>query len=507
VAAAAQYVADADAVVGGAKRALRKERHRAHPGGDLNLTGLAIAPQQTELEQRYRSRSLWLDGVPEPLTPRPSLPGDLSCDAVVVGGGFTGLWTAYYLKSLQPDLRVVLLEAEIAGFGPSGRNGGWASVGIAGQARVYEEAAGIDSVRRATRETLNAVDEIGAVAEREGIDCGFAKKGMVRVATSAPQDERVRESVEEHRHTGMEDIRLLSAAELEQEFVKVRGARSAWHVPGSARIDPGRLARGLAHACERLGVTIHERTRALEVGPREVRCEAGTVRADLVLRATESYSTLLRGGARGYLPMYSLMIATEPLADSVWEEIGWEDGLLVGDQHQLFFYAQRTTDGRIAIGGRGAPYRLGHALDEGNERNDEVRERLQRALHECFPPVADAEITHHWGGPLAAPRDWSMAVHFDPASGFGWAGGYTGHGVVASNISGRTLADLALGRDTDLVTLPWVGHRSPRWEPEPLRYLASLAIVRILGSADRVEDRTDRPARRTRAVSRFLPPR
>jgi glycine/D-amino acid oxidase-like deaminating enzyme len=475
--------------------------------GALNLKGLAVAPEQHELEQRYRSRSLWLDGVPEPLTPRPSLPGDLSCDAVVVGGGFTGLWTAYYLKSLQPDLRVVLLEAEIAGFGPSGRNGGWASCGIAGRAKVYEKRAGIDGVRRATRETLHAVDDIGAVAEREGIDCGFAKKGMLRVATSTPQEQRVRKSVEEHGHTGMPGIRLLSASELEQEFVRLRGARSGWFVPGSARINPARLARGLAHACERLGVTIHERTRALSVGPREVRCEAGTVRADIVLRATESYSTLLRGSARRYLPMYSLMIATEPLPDAVWDELGWEDGLLVGDQHQLFFYAQRTTDGRIAIGGRGAPYRLGHPIDEHNERNDGVRARLERALRECFPAVGDAEITHHWGGPLAAPRDWSMAVHFDRASGFGWAGGYTGHGVVASNISGRTLADLALGRDTDLVTLPWVGHRSPRWEPEPLRYLASVAMVRILTGADRHEDRTDRPAQRTRVVSRFLPPR
>jgi glycine/D-amino acid oxidase-like deaminating enzyme len=445
--------------------------------------------------------------VAEPLTPRPSLPGDLDCDAVVVGGGFTGLWTAYYLKSLQPDLRVVLVEAEIAGFGPSGRNGGWASCGIAGRAEAYAKRSGMDAVRRGTRETLSAVDEIGAVAQREGIDCGFAKKGTVRVATSAPQEQRVRESVEEHRRAGMDDIRLLSAAELEQEFVKARGARSAWYVPGSARINPAALARGLAHACERLGVTIHERTRALELGPREVRCETGAIHADIVLRATESYSTLLPGGARGYLPLYSLMIATEPLPDAVWDEIGWEDGLLVGDQHQLFFYAQRTSDGRIAIGGRGAPYRLGRPLDEGNERNDDVGARLERALRDCFPAVGDAQITHHWGGPLAAPRDWSMAVHFDRASGFGWAGGYTGHGVVASNVSGRTLADLALGRDTDLVTLPWVGHRSPRWEPEPLRYLASLAIVRILGGADRYEDRTNRPARRTRIVSRFLPPR
>jgi glycine/D-amino acid oxidase-like deaminating enzyme len=201
------------------------------------------------------------------------------------------------------------------------------------------------------------------------------------------------------------------------------------------------------------------------------------------------------------------MIATEPLADEVWARLGWRDGLVLGDQRHLFFYAQRTMDGRIAIGGRGAPYRLGRPIDEDNEHNEAVRARLIGAIRAHFPAAAEAQITHHWGGPLAAPRDWSMGVNFDRSTGFGWAGGYTGHGVVASNISGRTLADLVLGRDTALVSLPWVGHRSRDWEPEPLRYLASSAIVRILGSADRHEDRTGRRAWRTAVAAPFLPPR
>ncbi len=441
--------------------------------------------------------------MPEALEPRPPLPGDVACDAAIVGAGFTGLWTAYYLKRLQPDMRVVVLEREIAGFGPSGRNGGWVSSGVAGSARAY----GGVRMERAIRETFHTVDEIGRAAEREGIDCGYLKAGMLMAATSQPQVRRLAARLEAQRREGIgeDDLRLLSPEEA-STLARVEGCRAASFTPHAARIDPGRLVRGLARACERLGVTIHERSEALDIRPGVVGCAAGAVRAEIVLRATESYTTQVRGSARDYLPLYSLMIATEPLPADVWERIGWRDGLLVGDSRHLFFYAQRTGDGRIAIGGRGAPYRLGSPIDEGNERNAAVRARLEGALRAHFPAAAEARITHHWGGPLAVPRDWSMAVRFDRSSGFGFAGGYVGHGVVPSNISGRTLADLVLGRDSELVTLPWVGHRSRRWEPEPLRYLASSAIVRTLGSADRLEDRRDRRALRTALIGPFLPP-
>ncbi len=233
---------------------------------------------------------------------------------------------------------------------------------------------------------------------------------------------------------------------------------------------------------------------------------AGELRAATVLRATESYTTQLPGQSLRYLPLYSLMIATEPLPSEVWDELGWRDGLLIGDRHHLFFYAQRTADDRIAIGGRGAPYQLLHPISEQNERSDSVRARLERVLRRHFPAAADAAITHHWGGPLAVPRDWSMAVHFNPGTGLGYAGGYSGHGVVAANIGGRTLADLVLGRDTDLTTLPWVGHHSRRWEPEPLRFIASRAIVRVLESADVHEDTHGTRACRTSVLSPVMPP-
>jgi glycine/D-amino acid oxidase-like deaminating enzyme len=461
----------------------------------------------TELVSRYRQRSLWLDQIPGSLEPRSSLPGDVDCDVAVVGGGFTGLWTAYYLKCEQPDLRVTLIEREIAGFGPSGRNGGWASSGLAGSPAVYRRNGGDDGVRRGLAETQRTVDEIGRVAAEESIDCGYLKSGALFVATTEPQYERLMGSLLDYRANGAgeDEVRVVEPDELETlvHIPRVRGATFSEHC---ARIDPARLARGLADACERRGVTIYERTAAERLTPGAVHCAAGTVKADVVLRATESYTTQLPGQKLKYLPLYSLMVATEPLSDAVWEELGWRDGLLIGDRHHLFFYAQRTTDGRIAIGGRGAPYDLRDPISERYEQNAEVRARLERTIERHFPAAASAEITHHWGGPLGVPRDWSMSVVYDSTRKVGWAGGYTGHGVVPSNISGRTLCDLVLGRQTDLVTLPWVGHRSRKWEPEPFRFMASRAIVGILGSADRSEDRTDRAAVRTKLVAPFMPP-
>lgn len=373
---------------------------------------------------------------------------------------------------------------------------------------MYERRGGREAVTRAERTVIEAIDVVGAVVEDEGIDCGWVKGGSLRVATSAPQLARIEESIRARRARGFgeEDVRQLTLDEL-RERVRVADVRGASFTPHCARVDPARLVRGLAEACERRGVAIYERTRALRIEPGRVVSERGTVRAQTVVRATESYTTRLPGERRRFLPVFSHMIATEPLPEAVWAQLGWAGMETIADQHHTFFYAQRTPDGRIAVGGCGAPYRYGNVIREEDERRPAIRARLEAALRRHFPPAAEARITHEWGGPFAAPRDWSMAVHHDRATGMAWAGGYTGHGVTGSSVAGRTLADLILGRETELTSLPWVGHRSRRWEPEPLRYLGSRAIVAVVESADRAEDRTDRPARRLRLVERWLPGR
>ncbi|MFN8224853.1 MAG: FAD-binding oxidoreductase [Gaiellales bacterium] len=459
-------------------------------------------------ERRVRGRSLWLDLLPGSIAPRAALAGDRDADIAVVGGGFSGLWTAYWLLRADPALRVVVLEGETCGFGASGRNAGFVSAGIAGQARVYERSHGLDGVRRGERAMIEGIDVIGKVVAEEGIECGWLKGGSLRVATTAPQLARVRAGLETKRCHGLteDDVRELGAAEIRAR-VAVAGVVGGTFTPHCARVSPAALARGLADAVERRGGVIHEQTSVSRIEPGRVVTAHGAVRAPVALRTTEAFTVRLPGAGRTFLPLASHMLATEPLPPATWDELGWEGCETLADQHHHFVYGQRTFDGRIALGGRGLGYRFASGIREDDPGAGSIHARVEAALRRLFPAAAGAAITHRWAGVFAAPRDWSMGVGLDRATGLGWAGGYSGHGVVASSLGGRTLADLVLGRESDLVTLPWVGHTSPRWEVEPLRWLGANGVSAVLASADGAEDRTGRAARRSKLVARFAPGR
>lgn len=455
---------------------------------------------------QIRSRSLWLDQLGD-VTPRAPLTENTAADVLIVGGGFTGMWAALHLARTQPDLRIVVLERHVVGYGAAGRNGGWSGAGMAGSAKVYAKRSGWAAALGGARLTERAVDEIGALADEEGISADFEKGGTVAFAATQPQWDRLRASFEAATASGIAepDSRLLQADDV-RAMVNVPTAVGGLFTPHCARIQPAALVRGLAEACERRGVTIHENSSVESIEPGHVRTRTASVRAHSVLRATEAWTGQLPGSGASYLPLTSMMIATEPLPASVWEELGWPHGLTVRDRRHLFFYAQRTPDDRIAIGGRGAPYSLRDPLAEFGDRERPVWDRLEKTLHETFPVTRGATVTHRWGGALAVPRDWSMSVTWNPTIRMGAAGGYSGHGVVAAYLAGRGLADLATGRATDYSTAPWVGHHSRRWEPEPLRYLAANAIVRLLNGADAHEEATGKPARRVRLLSPVLPP-
>jgi glycine/D-amino acid oxidase-like deaminating enzyme len=455
----------------------------------------------------YRSRSLWLDGLEgDPLDPRPALPGPLDVDVAVVGAGYTGLWTAYYLRRADPGLRVAVLEREVAGFGASGRNGGWCSAYVAMDREGVARRAGRGAAIALQREMFDTVDEVGRVAGREGIDCRYVKGGALQVATSPVQLARLEAGLRRAREWGMgpDDLWLLGRAEAERR-VRVAGLLDAAFTPHCAAVDPARLARGLAEVVERLGVPVYEHTRVTRIRPGQVDTSRGTVRAELVVRATEGYSVTLPGSRRSVLPLYSLMLATEPLPDGVWDRIGWSGGETMAAGGHQFTYAQRTRDGRVALGGRGAPYHLGSRVRGGYDRDGRVHARLAAALGQLLPQAAGARITHRWGGPLGIPRDWTASVGLDRATGLAWAGGYVGDGVAAANLAGRTLADLIRGVGSDLTRLPWVQHRSRPWEPEPLRWLGVNAARWLAANIDASEERTGRPAHlRGRLLELFL---
>ena len=458
----------------------------------------------------YEHLSLWFDTLPAPVVPRPSLPGDRDADVVVVGGGYTGLWTAYYLLAADPTLRVTVLEAETAGFGASGRNGGWCSALFPASFDSLARAAGGGArgfaAARAMTDAMHAtVNEVGQVVARERIDAHYVKGGTISLARTDVQLSRARADVAAWRERGYgeDDVTLLDAAEAAGRLGATR-VLGASFTPHCARIHPAGLARGLADVVEAAGARIYEGTRVVGIEPGAVRTVHGSVHADYVVRATEGFTPRLPGLERALAPVYSLMIATEPLPDDVWDRIGLRSRETFNDHRHLIIYGQRTKDGRLAFGGRGAPYHFGSSISPRHEREPSVFASLRHVLLELFPVLRDAAITHTWGGPLGVPRDWFASVGLDPATRIGWAGGYVGDGVGTSNLAGRTLADLVLGRSTDLTVLPWVDHRSPRWEPEPLRWLGVNAGLKVMTSADAVEARTRRPARRAELMQRVL---
>ena len=390
----------------------------------------------------------------------------------IVGAGFTGLWTAYYLAEADPELRIVVLEAETAGYGASGRNGGWCSALFPASLPTLSGLADRDGALAQHRAMRATVDEVVRVAAAEGIDAHVAKGGTIVLARSRAQWARARAEIAEAREWGRgdDDLRLLDQDEA-NAILRASHTRGATYTPDCAAIHPARLVRGLADAVERRGVTIHERTPVRSIEPGRAVTAHGTVRARTVLRATEGYTATLRGEGRTTIPVYSLIIATEPLPAEVWDEIGLARRETFSDHRHLIIYGQRTADDRLVFGGRGAPYHFGSRIKPEYDRDEKVFARLYSTLVEMFPSLHGTRVSHAWGGALGIPRDWCASVGLDPATGLGWAGGYVGDGVSTTNLAGRTLRDLVLRRDTELTRLPWVGHHSPAWEPEPLRWL------------------------------------
>lgn len=424
-----------------------------------------------------------------------------------MGGGFTGLWTAYYLAAADPALRVVVLESEVAGFGASGRNGGWCSALFPASADRLARISprGRDGALAQQAAMCDSVDEVGRVAVAERIDAGVAKGGTVVLARSPSQLRRAREEVAHARAWGRgpDRLELLDAAAARARLDAV-GTLGGTFTPDCAALHPARLVRGLAEAVVRRGVALHEHTRVLRVEPGRAVTDHGTVRADVVIRATEGYTASLEGMRRDVAPVYSLVVATEPLPDATWEQIGLRQRETFSDFRNLIIYGQRTADDRLVFGGRGAPYHFASRIRPGFDRDDHVHASLRRTLVELFPVLSGARFTHAWGGALGVPRDWVASVGLDRSTGLGWAGGYVGDGVATTNLAGRTLRDLVLGRDTELTTLPWVGHRSRRWEPEPLRWLGANAGLRAMTLADHEERLTGRPSLIARAMAPLL---
>jgi glycine/D-amino acid oxidase-like deaminating enzyme len=447
------------------------------------------------------SQNYWFDSLPSPIEYRASLEGECDVDVAIIGAGFTGLWTAYYLKQHDPGCRVAILESETAGFGASGRNGGWCSASHSGLETFY--ARDPSSARALEVAMFDTVDEVGRVCAARGIDCDYQKGGMLTVAGTPEDAAQIQLVVEERLARGLDekDFCWLSPEQSEQRIRTDRNL-GAMYSPHCAAVHPAKLARGLARQVEELGVVIYERSPVEAFSQGLVRTAGGRVRASRVVVATEGFTAQLPNHGRRMLPAYSYILATEPLSDELWQRIGIAQREVFADSKRLFIYCQRTADGRLVLGGT-LGYFYGSAIQPSNDRDPAKHARVEQRMREFLPDTRDVKVTHRWGGPIGIPRDFVPSVGLDASTGIAWGHGYVGDGVATTNLAGRTLAELLLDRQSDLTTLPWVGHRSPRWMPEPFRWLAVQGINRAITALDDRESNGSGPL--AKLISRLVP--
>jgi len=441
------------------------------------------------MDSNYRKLSYWHDSVPGSLTPRPSLGSDIEADIAIVGAGFTGLWTAYYLKQIDPALDIVILESEIAGFGASGRNGGWCAGYLSGIDHWLDDPAHRDGAIRLQKLMFNTVPEVGRVARKESIDCHFEQSGALEIAVIPDQLLRLREELEYLRRLGFgeEDYRWLDQHEL-RKTLKVDQALAGIHMRHCAAIHPSRLARGLAGTVEGLGVSIYEKSPVVEFSGTDLHTPGGNVKAGAVVLATEGYTGTIKGRKRRLIPVHSMMVATEPLSDQQLEAIGYQKRFCFGNIDRLVTYGQLTADRRIAFGCRGT-YHYGSGIRTFDSSDSEFK-LVSKSLLRFFPELEGIRFTHGWGGAMGVARSLRPSVNFDPDRRFGWAGGYFGNGVGATHLAGQTMADLVTGHDTERTRTPWVNpDRHKKWEFEPVRWLGIKSRAKLMQLADWAEYR------------------
>jgi len=456
--------------------------------------------------------SLWWSQLTSPITPRRSLDAHIDVDVCIVGGGYTGLWTARELKRRDPSLRIAVVEKTVCGFGASGRNGGWVSALFPVSDEQISRNFGAELCSHQRTMLQRSVQNLGGSLKADGIDANFRRGGTLTFARSDVQASRLQSAVQSAHESGVsaDDLMWLNK-EQARERGHLHGSLGATYSPHCARVHPAKLVKGLSDVCEALGVQIFENCTVTRIVPRnrrhqpEVITPQGSIHAEFVIRATEGFSSTFSGERRTVAPIYSLMIASEPQSDEFWNEVGFSKYETFADDRHLIIYGQRTDDNRIAFGGRGSPYHFGSTIEERFDSNQKVFNDLGKTLRELFPTLS-GEITHQWGGPLGMPRDLMPSVTLDYETGIGSAGGYTGDGVTLSYVAGNALADLITmpTSATDFTRLPFVQHHSKKWEVEPFRWLGVNAGLALAKRADHVENRKGRVSKASSLLGRLL---
>jgi glycine/D-amino acid oxidase-like deaminating enzyme len=438
--------------------------------------------------------------------PRPPLTGDREADVLVVGGGYTGMWAAWYARQLEPEARIVLLEAEeVCGRGPSGRNGGFCNAMWFSLASMRDRW-GAEGALATAHAAQAAVERIRRFCAEQRVDAWFRPAGYVQVSTAPAHDCAWLDAVEACREMGVpEMLRPLSRDEV-AERCNSPAFRAGAESPTSATVQPARLALGLREKLLAADVEIYESTSVRsfrEAGDGvEARTDAGTIRAARGVLAIGSAAKGRRGPLRGRLTVASShIVLTEPVPD-VLEELGWTGGECITDSRSLLHYFRTTKDGRIAFGWGGGRIAMGARTKGRAEVDPAVIAGAAEHLHEYFPQLGGRHITHAWGGPIdASPTHLPAVTTLDQGRAF-VAAGYTGNGVGPSNMVGRTLASLALGRKDEHTSLAFVDPKTPRVPPEPFHWIGGESIRFAIEKKEEAEMTGRQPGQVASAVAK-----
>lgn len=415
------------------------------------------------------------------LNTEPSLSENYTTNITIIGGGLSGLWLAYYLKQAAPSLTITIFEQKQVGYAASGRNGGWLSseVPIEKANLLKKEGmteAEIDALYTAMKE---AVTEVKNICVQEHIECDLIQGGILTIATNSAQSARLSQFSQDTTSY------MISESDAKKR-INIPSIVAAHYNEIGARIHPLKLLLSLKKILLDRGVKMYENHTVCSIKKNSLTVSSNNkvniATSDHIITCTEASSSMFLNSTR-VIPVNSSIIVTEVISSERWEKIGWAGRELLADDAHLFFYAQRTFDDRILIGGRGSPYQFG-AKDSGDGHLDKnVAKQLLKRLHELFP-FEKFSIEYAWKGSIGITRDWCATVSYNPTEQIGHIYGFVGSGVTTTNLAARTMVDKILGKHTHLTSLPWNDHLSPKWEPDPLRWCAIHGMYTLLKYAD-----------------------
>ena len=435
------------------------------------------------------NKSLWAEGFTSQQFP--PLAENLECDVAIIGGGLSGLWSAFHLLKVKPELKIALFEARHIGYGASGRNGGWISSDYPVYRSTLEKRHGKNVADLVFASLKESIDEIGNFANHHAPKAGFVKGGTVMFARNKAQETRLKSGIDdEHQWLDRDELNAI---------IRIAGTRGGLHNEHCASANPMQLVLGLAKFLSGK-ISIYEGSIASEIAPHMLAVNASVVKAPIIINATEVF----RNAPREQIPLYSLMVATEPLTESQWQEIGNSRRATFAEGLHLINYAQRTPDNRLAIGGRGARYPFGSRKSSEIENSAQVHQSIRKLAQSWFPQISDMKFTHAWGGAVAITRDWEPYVRWDREFGYGIIGGYAGDGMTMTYLASKALVQEIIDGTDDIRGLHFINRRSRNWELEPLRYAAINTLVKLSDIADYEEKLTNRPSLLSRIIEPLI---